>query len=119
MVKTTSGDQELRPDAARVELECADGTEESTEIAPGEAEGSLERRSFNAATTCTVTEPADGAAAAHAHSHSHTHPDPVAHHPSPPPTPTPASFRTPVRPPAPCCRRRPSPARWPSRAWCS
>ncbi|MFE1146922.1 LPXTG cell wall anchor domain-containing protein [Streptomyces albidoflavus] len=62
VVKTTSGDQELRPDAARVELECADGTEEAGQIAPGETEGSLPRRAFNADTTCTVTELADGAA---------------------------------------------------------
>ncbi|MGW9380119.1 DUF5979 domain-containing protein [Streptomyces albidoflavus] len=62
VVKTTSGDTELRPDAARVELECADGTEEAGQIAPGETEGSLPRRAFNADTTCTVTESDDGAA---------------------------------------------------------
>ncbi len=62
VVKTTSGDQELRPDAARVELECADGTEETGEIAPGQTEAALPRRAFNDDTTCTVTEPADGAA---------------------------------------------------------
>ncbi|NEA41349.1 LPXTG cell wall anchor domain-containing protein [Streptomyces sp. SID11385] len=63
VIKTTSDDEKLRPDAAHLELNCADGTEAGIDIEPGASGGSLPQQTFTTATTCTVTEPSNGAAA--------------------------------------------------------
>ncbi|WP_433341138.1 prealbumin-like fold domain-containing protein [Streptomyces sp. CA-253872] len=63
VIKTTSDDEKLRPDAARLALSCADGVDDGVDIAPGATGGSIPEHAFNEATTCTVTEPRTGAAA--------------------------------------------------------
>ncbi|WP_345675606.1 prealbumin-like fold domain-containing protein [Yinghuangia aomiensis] len=62
VVKTTSGDTDLRPNAAVVRLDCAGGVTADLTLVPGATTGTLPRRVFQDATACTVAEPATGAA---------------------------------------------------------
>ncbi|WEH31683.1 hypothetical protein [Streptomyces sp. AM 3-1-1] len=63
VIRTTTDDEKLRPEATRLELSCADGVRDSADIAPSAPGGSLPEHTFDTATTCTVTEPRTGAAA--------------------------------------------------------
>jgi LPXTG-motif cell wall-anchored protein len=62
VIKTTSDDTGLRPDAARLRLSCVDRTGDHVDIAPGATGGSIPEHAFNLPTSCVVTEPATGAA---------------------------------------------------------
>ncbi|MFJ5925109.1 hypothetical protein ACIQF6_21140 [Kitasatospora sp. NPDC092948] len=63
VVKLTSDDTGLRPGAAHLDLDCTgDPSPVGLDVAPGEERGAFAERSFDAPVTCTLTEPATGAA---------------------------------------------------------
>lgn len=62
VLKNTTDDRALRPDAAKLTLSCDDGTSDAVEVAPGSRTGSMAHRTFTAPVSCAVTEPQTGAA---------------------------------------------------------
>ncbi|NUT52837.1 MAG: hypothetical protein HOV94_36955 [Saccharothrix sp.] len=63
VVKTTTDDDTLRPDPARLLVTCADDTLAELTVPPGVPDATTTRTGVNQATECTVSESATGAAA--------------------------------------------------------